>query len=102
MGSHLEVCGGLGLILFGAVDHRAGTLLPGLLLAFLQIRKRHPSFWEEHSSMPRRAAWEAKPGGDFHPLLAPFLCSGQLARLPRAVLQLGSGHRNGWVRIVSV
>lgn len=101
MGSHLEVCGGLGLILFGAVDHRVGTLLPGLLRAFLQIRKRHPSFWEEHSSMPRRAAWEAKPGGDFHPLLAPFgqtlLCSGQPAGL-----QLGSGHRNGWVRIVSV
>ena len=42
----------------------------------------------------------------FHPLLAPFgqtlLCSGQPTQLPGAVLQLGTGDRNGWVRIVSV
>ena len=34
---------GTQFILFGAVGHIVRTLLTGLLLAFVQIRKRHPS-----------------------------------------------------------
>lgn len=82
----------------GAVDHSIRTLLPGLLL--LQIRKDTPPSGRNtvHLSM-----LHGRPSlsGDFHSLLAPFLCSGQPARLPRSS-PAASGHRNGWVRIVSL
>lgn len=45
--------------LFGAVGYKVGALLAslGLLLPFVQIRERYPSFWGGHSSMPRCTAW---------------------------------------------
>ena len=59
-------------LLFGAVGHTVRTLLAGLRLAFVQIRKRHPSFCSGVDVALRQGAQLGDQAqGGFHSPLAP-------------------------------